>query len=368
MKKLILFLLTGMIFSLAAQTTTKRQSNKNENDPNAKQTEVLHIDIDENDTTQYKNHYLFENAYYRLQNMLNGKEPLNFKEAVIFVENAYYDGKLSRNAYNNEIQQIKLLLNRIIIARSLQMYKTAGNFAIFTYMTDSIPENKFCPYRYDYDTFLKDGGEEAGMVTRLLKTKQGNCHSLPYLYKILANEMNVEACLAIVPMHVYIKHRDENGEWWNLEMTSGTFSRSSFLMESFNVSEEAIKSGLFMKGLTEKETIALCLFDLLNVYESKTGIYSNNFVRRCYTLGLKYYPVSQLQNFKFGDLKYQLDKKMAKLGMNNYNQIRGNSELENLYSQMDSTNNYITNIGYTTLTTEQYREKATDILDHKTKK
>jgi len=367
MRKL-LFLLLGTTFMVTAQTTTKKQSLKNDDNPNVTQREVFHFDVDENDTTLYKNHFLFERAMAGLENMLSGKQPLNFKKAVFLIENPYYDGKLDWNDYNNEILRIKQILKEMIAKKNLQYLKTAGNWATFTYMSDSIPENNFRPYKYDYDTFLKDDGEEAGMVTRLLKQKIGNCHSLPYLYKILANEMNVEACLALVPMHVYIKHRDEKGDWWNLEMTSGTFSRSSFLMESFNVSEQAIKSGLFMKALSEKESIALCISDLLNTYESKTGIYSNDFVRRCYTVGLKYFPISMLQTWKHGDIKYQLDKKVTALGMTSYQQISGNPDLEEMFYQADSTKKFIQNAGYSTLTSEQYREKATKILNHKAKK
>ncbi len=43
-------------------------------------------------------------------------------------------------------------------------------------------------------------------------------------------------------------------------MTTGSFSRSSFIMETFNVSETAIKSGLFMKAF-DKNTLSLSLLD-----------------------------------------------------------------------------------------------------------
>ena len=366
MRKL-LFLLLGTTFIVTAQTTTKKQSIKNDDNPNITKREVFHFDVDENDTSFYKNHFLFERAITELENMLSEKQPLNFKKAVFLIENAYYDGKLDWNDYNNEILRIKQILKNIIAKKNLQNLKTAGNWATFTFMSDSIPENNFRPYKYDYDNFLAENDEESRMVSRLLKMKKGNCVSLPYLYKILANEMNVEACLALVPMHVYIKHRDEKGDWWNLEMTSGTFSRSSFLMESFNVSEQAIKSGFIVKALSEKESIAFCISDLLNIYESKTGIYSNDFVRRCYTVGIKYFPMSLLQSWKYGDIKYQLDKKVSALGMTGYQQIFDTPDLEKMFYQVDSTKKFIKNAGYSTLTSEQYREKATSILNHKAK-
>lgn len=41
-------------------------------------------------------------------------------------------------------------------------------------------------------------------------------------------------------------------------------------METFNVSEIAIESGLFIKSLSDIESVAYCICDLLNYYEYKT--------------------------------------------------------------------------------------------------
>lgn len=141
--------------------------------------------------------------------MLKGEKPLSFKRAVYLVENAYYEGKISWKEYNDEILSIKPILNKMIDDRNLRQYKTAGNWAVFTYMSDSIPENDFKPYPYDFENFMSDSDKESCMVSRLLKTRKGNCRALPYFYKILADEVGVEAFIAIVPMHCYVKHRDE---------------------------------------------------------------------------------------------------------------------------------------------------------------
>jgi hypothetical protein len=243
----------------------------------------------------------FDTAIEEIEQMLNGEKLLSFKRAVFLVENAYYSGKNTWEEYNNEILRIKLVLNKMIDDRNLRQYKTAGNWAIFTYMSDSIPDNNFKPYQYDFENFMSATDMESSMVSHLLKTKKGNCRALPYFYKILADEVGVEAFIAIAPMHCYVKHRDEQGNWWNLEMTTGSFSRSSFIMETFNVSETAIESGLFMKSLTDIESVAYCIYDLLCFYEQVTGRYSDDFVRKCYEIGLKYYPISQLQISKGND-------------------------------------------------------------------
>jgi len=161
----------------------------------------------------------FDVAIDEIEQMLKGEKTLSFKRAVYLVENAYYEGKVSWEEYNNEILRIKPLLSRMIYNHNLQQRKTAGNWAVFTFMFDSIPENKFKPYQYDIENFM-NGTKDCYMVSHLLKAKKGNCRSLPYLYKILANELNAEAFLAVVPMHIYIKHRGEEGSWWNLESTS----------------------------------------------------------------------------------------------------------------------------------------------------
>ena len=170
----------------------------------------------------------FDIAIDEIDQMLKGEKSLSFKRAVYLVENAYYEGGVSWEEYNNGILSIKPILDKMIDDRNLRQYKTAGNWAVFTYMSDSIPENNFKPYQYDFESFMSDSDRESYMVSRLLKTRKGNCRALPYFYKILADEIGVEAFIAIVPMHCYVKHKDEQGNWWNLEMTTGSFSRSSF--------------------------------------------------------------------------------------------------------------------------------------------
>jgi hypothetical protein len=308
----------------------------------------------------------YQIAVSEMTEMLNGTKPLSFKRAVFLTENAYYGGKLNWTEFCNDIDQVKIKINQMIVAKNLQSFKTAGNWAIFTYMTDSIPENNFHPYTYDLENFMGDKDYESFMVSSLLKTKKGNCHSLPFLYKILADEVNVEAFIATAPMHVFIKHKDEKQQWWNLELTSGTFSRTSFIMESFNVSDAGMESGLYMKPLSDKESVALCLNDLLVYYDKKTGIYYDDFVYKTFTAGLKVYPNSLLQLSKVDYQKYKLDKAMEKKGLKDYSKIKAYPELVKLEKELKTTKDYIAKIGYSSLTPEQYREKVMQIKNEST--
>jgi hypothetical protein len=310
---------------------------------------------------QEKPEQYFQHAVDEITEMLNGQKPLSFKRAVFLTENAYYNGTLSWEKFCKDIDQIKLSVNKMIIAKGLQKVKTAGNWAIFSYMTEKIPENNFAPLQYDFDNFMGEKDFESFMVSALLQTKKGNCHSLPYLYKILADEVNVEAFIATAPMHVFIKHKDEKGQWWNLELTSGTFSRTSFIMESFNVSDAGMESGLYMKPLSDKESVALCLSDLVDYYEKKTGKYYGEIVRKAYKEGIKVYPNSLLQLVKRDEIKYRLDNEMGKKGLNNYDKIKPYPELVKLFDEVKNIDKYIQQMGYSKLTPEQYREKVQEI-------
>ena len=53
----------------------------------------------------------FDIAINEINQMLKGEKTLNFKRAVFLVENAYYEGKISWEDYNNEILKIKPILD-----------------------------------------------------------------------------------------------------------------------------------------------------------------------------------------------------------------------------------------------------------------
>ncbi len=299
----------------------------------------------------------YNDALNEIHKMLKGDEPLSFKRAVFLMEYAERDGKISWKEFNNEILRIKPILEKMIVDRNLQSYKTSGNWAIFTYMCDSIKENGFTPYTYDIENFLSTTNRDAFNVSYLLKSKKGNCHSMPYLYKILANEIGATAYLSVVPLHIYIKHQDEEGNWWNAEVTSGTFSRSSYIMDTYNVSETAIRSGLYMDTLSNVESVAYCLHDLVLSYERRTGRYSDDFVTQCYEVGLQYYPVSEMQITKMGDQQFRFDCKMIDRGLpGKQTNFDEHPDLKKELEAIMKTHKFIKEMGYSTMSQKVYEE------------
>lgn len=145
------------------------------------------------------------------------------------------------------------------------------------------------PFEYDFSDFLDTKNWPRTFVTKLMFTGSGNCHSLPYLYKILADELETEAWLSFAPNHIYLKHRNKRLGWYNTELTSGEFPTDAWIKASGYITLDAIRNGIYMDTLSRKQTIALCVFDLAKGYMAKTGNFSDGFVLKCCDLVLKYH-------------------------------------------------------------------------------
>lgn len=231
---------------------------------------------------------MYRKAFEEQTAMLQGKKPIDFKKSVFLVENAYHKNKLSYADFCGQISTIGRTLRSMIVQKNIQRYKTSGNWATFTFLTDTISQNSFKPYTYDFEDFEGKKDFSKQFVTKLLRTKNGNCHSLPFLYKLLANEIGTASYLALAPNHSYIKHQNEEGQWINVEMTNASFPRDQWLIKSMAISVDAIRSGAYMRSLTHKEEICFTIFDLACAYEHQFGY--DDFSIDVSNLALKYYP------------------------------------------------------------------------------
>lgn len=120
------------------------------------------------------------------------------------------------------------------------------------------PWNGGRPFSYD----MTDP-EGTKLVNKLLptylRTRKGNCVSMPILFVILADRLGLNATLSTAPRHVFVKYTDEAGKVWNIETTSGANpARDEYIREKMGpFSDEAIANGVYMKTLSRKETLAV---------------------------------------------------------------------------------------------------------------
>lgn len=299
--------------------------------------------------------------------MLERSQAVNYKHAIFLTENAFHEGQLDEKWYINKIDSIERICRTMIAEKHLEKQTTSGNWAIFSYLKQPSSYNNFESYTYDPDNF-NHRVPESNFVYSLLKMKKGTCHSLPYLYLILAQELSeqgfsAEAYLALAPMHQYIKQQDQFGEWWNLELTTGTFSRSSFIKETFEISDEQVANGLYMRTLDWRKILVCFMEDLTAYYEHRTGVFYDDFSLRVADLGNKYSNPSFLLMSKFDILHYRLDKDMKKVGLNDYGKIESYPDLVSQYHDLQELRKKIDKTGYKKVSEEWYKGMVKKALE-----
>lgn len=304
--------------------------------------------------TAQKQEKLFEDSYILLNKMIADQNNYSFKKAVFSVENAYLDGNLDTIAINKQIKFLQNLSLSLIDGRFLSYLekdkeKVNKWASVFQVMCDTIPLNindqiyKYEPFGYDFNDVFGHKTRENLFVSKLLQTRKGNCRSLPYLYKILCEEIGAEANLALAPNHVYIKHQSLKDGWYNTELTSGIFPIDAWIMASGFVHIDAIANGVYMKALNNNESIALVLIDLADNYNAKFPDNDGSFVLKCCETALREYP-----NFvvalilKAETHYYQIQKEP--------NQEKQNLFLKNVEKEYAN----IHNIGYRNMPENQY--------------
>lgn len=294
----------------------------------------------------YTSDKYFNKAFIEIKAMLDGYIPLNFKRAVFLSEYGYSGDSINYEKFDQEIQLTKESLRKFIDEKKIGQYKTAGNYAIFEYMCQPNWMNNNVVYTYDFDDFYGSKNWTSTFVTRLMRTKKGNCRSLPYYYKILANEIGANANLAFAPNHIYIKHVGENGEYINVELTNGSFNTDEWIIKSLGISPQAIKSKIYMEPITERQAVASCLFDLVQGYIVKYG--SDDFALLCCNTVLKYHP----GNIQTLLLKHNI--LVAKCGI--FEKNKKSLEWRIWYSRYLEVKKQIESSGYIEMTKEGYDE------------
>ncbi|NUS61132.1 MAG: hypothetical protein HOQ01_09305, partial [Lysobacter sp.] len=73
---------------------------------------------------------------------------------------------------------------------------------------------------YDFDDpFARDPKRRS--LAAYLASRRGNCITMPVLFAILGRRLGLELALARAPHHLFVKVRDDDGRWFNVEATAG---------------------------------------------------------------------------------------------------------------------------------------------------
>ncbi len=243
----------------------------------------------------------FLKAYTGICSMLSDSESLSFKKAVFLTENAYYDNTLDEEVFNKSIDYYVLISKTIInsgniIYSETDKDKANAQCAVFLLMTDTIPIETntglsvHLPFQYNHEDFAGQKDWTNMFVSKMINTHEGNCHSLPYLYKMIMDELGQESYLALAPNHIYIKVQNKRTGWYNIELTCADFPTDAWLMASGYIHLDAIRNGIYMEALTPEQSVSLCLIDLAQGYNVKYGLGDGSFVLKCCDTALTHFP------------------------------------------------------------------------------
>ena len=145
--------------------------------------------------------------------------------------------------------------------------------ALRTYIYKAGPWNDNNPFTYDFADPLGRKSSNQLLAT-YLRTRRGNCVSMPMLFVALAQRLGLDVTLSTAPHHVFVKyHDDAAGRWINLETTSGANpARDVWLRQLFPMTDEAIANGIYMKALSKKEAL-VAMADIVLTSDSDRGRY-----------------------------------------------------------------------------------------------
>lgn len=322
-------------------------------------------------TVKAQSNQFYNDAYQTIDNMLNDKQKYSFKDAVFSVENAYFQGKLDTVQLNNQVRFLTrfakaIIANRELTYRQSDKDKVSRYAAVYSIMCQSLPVAvkdtvvQYRPFHYDFKDVFGHNDITNLFVSKLLMTKEGNCNSMPYLYKILAEELGVDANLALAPNHVYIKHQIKSDGWYNTELTSGIFPQDSWLMASGYIHLDAIKNGVFMKALNNKESLALCLFDLAQAYNRNFPGNDGEFVLKAVNRAIEIYPnfakalILRAETHKAQFAKLMDQQNLSSTHPENIKKAQQDPKAKELMELMTKEYTHIYELGYRQMPEEMY--------------
>lgn len=243
---------------------------------------------------------IFVDCYTKINTTLN-TNTARFIDAVFDVENTYFDEDLDKGLFKQSIKFYAKLCKDLANSGNINYTEkdkdiAMGQCVVFAFMTDSIPiliNNEMSisiPFTYNNIDFAGQKDWSNMFVSRLMETNVGNCHSLPYLYKMIMDELGYESYLALAPNHIYIKVNNKKVGWYNIELTCADFPTDAWYAASGYIHTDAIRNGIYMRALSDKEAVAMTLVDLAQGYQAKFGIEDGSFILKCCDTALGHFP------------------------------------------------------------------------------
>lgn len=241
----------------------------------------------------------YQNALAELNKMLDGETSLDLGRAIFLVENAYYGNIHNYNDFHKAIKRSAESCKMEIEDEKLDADDNlTKNMMIFRFISDTLEwrdkatKKKMFhyPIKYDYDDYESKTNFDSHFLTSLMRTGKGQCLSMPLYYLVLAEEMGADAYWSLSPRHSFVKIRDNDGIWYNMELTCNAILSDAHYMNNSFIKVEAIQNKLYLEPLDKQSIIAEMLVELARGYYDKYGF--DDFYLECVNTAKKHFPNS----------------------------------------------------------------------------
>lgn len=167
----------------------------------------------------------YNKAYSEITDMLEERKAPSIRRAVFLAEWAFLDGDLDyEESFCEPIKKGADYLKRMIAVNHWEKYKTAKQIALCNYFFYPCSGNGQTPFLYDFSREYPKNDWHYQLVSRTIKTHKGQCRSLPWAFKLYAEELGADVYLTHAPRHCFIMYMDEDNlfpeDWVNVETTA----------------------------------------------------------------------------------------------------------------------------------------------------
>jgi len=230
----------------------------------------------------------FYQAFEEINAMLKGEKPLRLGRAIFLVENAFRGNTMDYSNYQNFINHEVQLCNQKIREEKLNPANNmVKNMMLFRLISDTLTFKGsssespviHLPVKYDYEGYDYSTHYGTQFVTYLMQNGIGQCNSMPLYYLVLAEAIGAEAYWSFSPLHSFIKIKDEEGRWYNLELTCNAVLSDAHYMNNSYIKAEAIRNHLYLEPMDKKTVVAEMLVELAAGYYEKYGL--DDFYLKC---------------------------------------------------------------------------------------
>lgn len=317
----------------------------------------------------------YRQAFIQLEKIIQS-DTLSLKQSIFAIENAYFENKMKFENFNAYLKRYLEICNwKLKKDKHKHDNQLAKIYVLYQFFTDTIDYldtktkqwKKHYPFKYDFEDYAGREDYSKMFVSKLMATNSGQCHSLPLLFLILAQEWGVEAYLSFSPNHSFVRFKDVDGKIINIELTNGKLTTESWIIGSGYVKAEAIKSQIYLDTISKKKIIAHCFVDLAQGYTARYCY--DKFVLQCANEAINYFPNNIFaQQLKSDYFTLQFDYVLKQIGKPPLKDLPKFPQAYDIYKMRNQLYDMVDNLGYEPMSSDAYQKWLQSVQEEKNKK